>query len=119
MTELESLAAQAFERYAKLTTGQKANWEYLSDERKEAWMKEVIFYIEHISKRLKTKFKPVPPASNANAGAYTAGYNDGIATERLSITNFIAMLDKDYVAQLEDFKSKLAEKKRRSHLTSE
>ena len=118
MKELESLAAQAFERYSLLTTGRKASWTYLSDERKEAWMMEMIFFIEHISDRLKVKFKAVAP-TNAQAGAYSAWFNDGVATERFSIINFIEMLDTEYIAQLEDYKAILAEKKRRSHLTSE
>lgn len=116
MTELESLAAQAFEKYSRLTTGKPASWTYLSEERKQAWMKEMIFFIEHISARLKTKFK-APPRSNPSGGAYAAGFNDGIATERLSIMNFIEMLDNEYVDQLEQRAGAEAEKKRRSHLT--
>lgn len=115
MTELESLAAQAFERFAKLK-GQKADWTYLSEERKVAWMKEMIFFIEHISDRLKTKFK-APPRSNPNGGAYATGFNDGLTTERLSITNFIEMLDEDYKDQLDQRESVQIEKKRRNHLT--
>lgn len=118
MKELESLAAQAFERYTLMTSGRKANWTYLSEERKEAWMMEMIFFIEHISNRLKGKFKAVAP-TNSTAGAYSAGYNDGVATERLSIMNFIDMLDTEYIAQLEEYKAQVAEKKRRNRLTSE
>lgn len=116
MTELESLAAQAFEKYSRLTTGKPANWTYLSEERKQAWMKEMIFFIEHISDRLKTKFK-APPRSNPSGGAYAAGFNDGIATERLGIMNFIEMLDTEYKDQLDQRAGHEAEKKRRSHLT--
>jgi hypothetical protein len=118
MTKLEQLAASAFERYARLTTGRPASWTYLAQDRKEAWMKEMIFFIEHISDRLKAEFK-APPRSNPNAGAYAAGYADGMATERLSITNFIEQLDTKYVEDLEYFKAVNAEKKRRSNLTSE
>lgn len=116
MTELESLAAQAFEKYSRLTTGKPANWTYLSEERKQAWMKEMIFFIEHISDRLKTKFK-VPPKINPNGGAYAAGFNDGLSTERLSIMNFIEMLDTDYKDQLDQHKSVITEQKRRNRLT--
>ncbi len=116
MTELESLAAQAFEKYSRLTTGKPASWTYLSEERKQAWMKEMIFFIEHISDRLKTKFK-APPRSNPSGGAYATGFNDGITTERLSIMNFIEMLDTEYADQLNQRANIEAEKKRRSHLT--
>lgn len=118
MTKLERLAASAFERYSRLTTGKPANWTYLSQERKEAWMKEMIFFVEHISDRLKTEFK-APPKSNPSGGAYAAGYNDGMATERLSIMNFIEKLDTDYINDLEQFKDINNEKKRRAHHKSE
>lgn len=115
MKELESLAALAFERYSKLTTGHRSDWKYLSEERKEAWMKEVIFYIEHISDRLKIKFK-TPPRVNETGGAYAAGFNAGLTTERLSIINFIDMLDTEYKNQLQEYKDIRQEKKRRSRL---
>ena len=118
MTKLERLAASAFERYSRLTTGKPANWTYLSQERKEAWMKEMIFFIDHISERLKTEFK-APPRSQPSGGAYAAGFNDGMATERLSIMNFIEQLDTKYIEELEQFQAVQAEKKRRSYLTSE
>jgi hypothetical protein len=42
-----------------------------------------------------------------------------MATERLSIMNFIEQLDTKYIEELEQFQAVQAEKKRRSHLTSE
>ena len=116
MTELETIAAQAFEKYSRLTTGKPASWAYLSEERKEAWMKEIIFFVEHISDKLKDKFKTPPQRSNPNVGAYTAGYNDGIITERLSIVNFIDMIDTEYKNQLEQYREVKQEEKRRTHL---
>lgn len=116
MTELESLAAQAFDKYSRATTGFAGNWAYLSEERKQAWMKEMIFFIEHISDRLKAKFK-APPKSNPSGGAYAAGFNDGIATERLSITNFIEMLDTEYKDQFNQRTAVVAEAKRQEKLT--
>lgn len=118
MTKLERLAASAFERYSRLTTGKPANWTYLSEERKEAWMREMIFFIEHISDKLKTEFK-APPKSNPSGGAYATGFNDGLTTERLSIVNFIEQLDTQYIADLEQFKDVQSEKKRQGHLKSE
>ena len=116
MTELESLAAQAFDKYSRATTGHSGNWAYLSEERKQAWMREMIFFIEHISDRLKTKFK-APPRSNPSGGAYATGFNDGIATERLSITNFIDMLDTEYKEQYDQRIQVQAELKRQEKLT--
>lgn len=113
MTELETMAARAFEKYG-LATGQPVNWSYLSEERKQAWMCEIIFYVDHVNSKLKEKIKPM--GTQAPGGAYAAGYNDGVAVERMAILNLIETLGEDYKNQFNLRLDIIAEKERQSKL---
>lgn len=102
MTEVERLAKEAFERYVLATTGKDAFWVYLSTDRKIAWMKEVIFFMDFLASSLHKKFKPIPPQENNNV--YANGYFNGLATERASMIELIQYLKQDLKRQLEEYK---------------
>jgi len=114
MTELEIMAAKAFEKFGS-ATGQSVSWSYLSEERKQAWMCEIIFYVDHVTSKLKEKLKPVGQATQ-NMGAYAAGYNDGIAVERMALNNLLEQLGEDYKNQFNQRLEIIAEKERQSKL---
>lgn len=114
MTELEIMAARAFEKFAA-ETGQSANWAYLSEERKQAWMCEIIFYVDHVTSKLLEKLKPIGPATQ-NMGAYAAGYNDGIAVERMALQNLLEKISEDYKNQFNQRLEIIKEKERQSNL---
>ena len=103
MTELEQLAKEAFDRFCVLT-GEKANWIYISEDRKIAWMKEVIFLSDFFSEKMREKFKRVPEI-NPQTGSFALGYNQGIAMERTATINFIEYVDNDLKEQLDQYKA--------------
>lgn len=113
MSELETMAARAFEKFAA-AIGQTANWAYLSEERKQSWMCEIIFYVDHVNSKLKEKIKPM--GTQPPGGAYAAGYNDGIAVERMAIMNLIETLGDDYKNQFNERLENIKEKERQAQL---
>ncbi len=102
MTEVERLAKEAFERYVLATTGKDAYWTHLSDDRKVAWMHEVIFLMDFLATSVHKKFKEVPPQQNNNV--YATGYYTGMATERAAMIELIQYLKNDLKRQVEEFK---------------
>ncbi len=101
MTELEQLAKEAFQRYVLATTGKDGYWTHLNNDRKVAWMKEVIFLMDFLATSVHKKFKEVPPAQNNNV--YAQGYYSGMATERTSMIELIQYLKNDLKKQLKEF----------------
>lgn len=102
MSDLEKLAKGLFEKYSQHISGKKADWRYLSKQRKLIWMKEVLVYTDYISTQLKAKFKQ-PPKVRPNETSYAAGYNQGMAEERFATLNFIDYIDDNLHEQLQDF----------------
>jgi len=113
MTELEKMAAQAFEKFGK-ETGQSVSWAYISEERKQAWMCEIIFYVDHVTSKLNEKFKPTAPSQAM--GAYAAGYNDGITIERMAIQRLIESIGEEYKRQFNERLEINKEKERQNKL---
>ena len=102
MTTLEKLAKGMFERYSERTTGHKAHWDYLSKPRKADWLREVMIMMEYLVGNLKDRLK-APPASKPNEAAYSVGYNQGKADERLEFMQFVEYLEKGLRDELEDY----------------
>ena len=97
MTPLEKLAEELFVRFAKQESNVEANWAYLNNVRKIAWMDDVLLIADHVLNDLQNTVKPLEPASKV-ATSYEMGYNQGRGLER---TQFITVLEK-YRADLND-----------------
>lgn len=102
MRLLEKLTKGYFERYSKRTTNSVATWSRLSPERKEVWMKEILFMMDYIVDELKVKFKE-PPQIPQNSSSLSTGYAQGVATERMETVKFIEFLEENLEADLEEF----------------
>ena len=88
MKPLEEIASSMFERFAVIETGQQADWNYLSHERKKAWISDVITIATYVLEELQGVVKPtdIPPKV---ATSYQMGYTHGQSVER---TQFITVL---------------------------
>jgi len=104
MTQLEILAKESFERYAVRVVGHRSNWDYISKERKQAWMEEVItmsdYFIENFRNKISSKAKPARGQSG-----FENGMSSGILQERQDILNFLQQLDDKLKSDLEEFKN--------------
>ena len=88
MNKLEHLAKGAFEHYSERITGYVENWNDLSEERKKAWMLDILCITDHIIEKLVGEFKEIPTL-RPNTTSYFKGYNDGMMEERITVKNFI------------------------------
>lgn len=89
MIDLELTAKLMFERFGERETGHTPNWNYLNEDRKTAWIKEVFEIIDETLQDIRSEIKPIPDLSPHNS-TYAMGRNDGIKEER---TNLIALLE--------------------------
>ena len=102
MNTLEKLAKGLFERYSKRTTGQQATWSFLSPLRQAAWMNEALIVVKHVVFELKIRFKDIPEPK-PNQTSFAQGFNQGVASERLSILEFLSYIIDDLDEELDDF----------------
>lgn len=100
MKTLEGLAREMFAKFSLMETGRQGNWDYLSDERKLAWMQDVAEIADFIIKEVKSEFKPLPVSSKAGT-VYESGYMEGVRSERVQCMNVIDAIEDDLVEQLE------------------
>lgn len=77
-----------FERFCKEETGFDGNWEYLSDERKAAWMEEALLSIELVINTMQQAVKPIPTPHKFET-VWAQGFFSGQSSER---TEFIGHL---------------------------
>lgn len=102
MNNLESLAKTRFEQYSKSETGKVLNWYHLPQERKVAWMQEVLDGFEFIIKNLKDRLKldPVPGRMNTT---YALGRAEGINSEKMRYIQELTLLAEDLHNELDYF----------------
>lgn len=105
MNQLEVLARQMFERYAERTVGHRSRWDYLSKERKLAWMQEVLVLTDFFIENLYSKINKLPTPSQGQSG-FENGMASGILQERREMKNFIHFLDSELKKDLESFRNK-------------
>lgn len=101
MKTLEGMARELFNRYAA-RVGVEANWNYLSDDRKLVWMKDVMLLADYFMENLKLEMKPIPTNGKSNT-VYEAGFNDGVKSERTSFTVLIEELHGKLLDEYQDF----------------
>jgi hypothetical protein len=99
MKKLEGLAREMFTKFSVLETGKQGNWDYLSNERKLAWMKDVGMIASYVLVEVKKEFRPLP-RGNANS-VYESAYMEGVRSERTYNIDTINKVEQDLVEQLE------------------
>ena len=103
MKELEGIARELFTKFHLKETGKHGDWDYLSDERKLAWMQDVCNIASAIIKEIKTEFRPLPSGIKINT-VYESGFMEGLRSERISYQNIITEIEENLVDQLENSK---------------
>ena len=104
MTQLEVLAKEMFERYAVRVAGHKSNWDYISDERKLAWMEEVLVMSDYFIENFRANLNKKPTPIRGNSG-FENGHAAGVIKERQETLNFIQHLDEQLKKDLEELKN--------------
>jgi hypothetical protein len=105
MNQLEVLARQMFERYATRVAGHRSSWDYLSKERKLAWMEEVLIMTDFFVENLQSKMNNNPLPNRGQSG-YENGLAAGAAQERQMMKDFIHFLDSKFKKDLEEFRNR-------------
>ena len=59
MKDLERMAAELFHSYARME-GKSVDWEYLSPERKKAWIRDTMVMARYFMVQLQKEIKPMP-----------------------------------------------------------
>jgi hypothetical protein len=95
---LEGMAREIFIRYAE-KSGVKADWNYLSDNRKLVWMKDILLLSEYFLTNLKNEIKPIP-SNKKSTTVYESGFNDGVRSER---TSFLVLVDELHEKLLDEY----------------
>lgn len=86
MKQLELMASELFHSFARMQ-GSSANWNYLSEERKKAWIRDVMVMARYFLVQLQKEVKPMP-----NRNAYTSfesGFVAGQKSERLAFQQLV------------------------------
>lgn len=102
MKNLEGLARELFTRFAE-NSEVSADWDYLSDERKLAWMQDVLTISNYFLGNMKSEIKPIPNIQKFST-VYEAAYNDGLRSERVAVTSLVENIHKKLLDEYEDFK---------------
>lgn len=104
MTDLELLAIGLFNRFAFIK-GKKADWNYLSKERKIEWMKECIVHIDYLVKEINSRVKPAPKPKPKDT-SFALGYYSGLQSEKLENEKLLDYLSTNLKNQLKDYINK-------------
>lgn len=99
MKSLEGMAMEIFNRYAA-KSGVKADWRYLSDERKLVWMQDILLLSQYYLENLKAEMKPIP-TNQRSTTVYESGFNDGVRSER---TSFTVLVDELHEKLLDEYR---------------
>ena len=102
MKELEGIARELFTKFHLKETGKQGNWDYLSNERKLAWMQDVYLIADTLIKDIKAEFRPLP--INKMNTVYESGYIEGVRYERIFIEKVITEIEENLLTQLENSK---------------
>lgn len=100
MKDLEGIARDLFTKFHMKETGKVGNWDYLSDERKLAWMQDVMHIADFIIKEIKSEIRPLP-ISTSTGTAYESGFMAGLRSERIQNEKIINAIEEDLIEQLE------------------
>ena len=100
MKDLDIIAINLFNEYSNAKIGMNSNWNYLGEERKIEWLKEIVFLIGQITANLKDKLK-LPPNPSKNETSYGLGFLNGITTERIKVLQMLEYYDTELKKQLE------------------
>ena len=103
MKELEGIARELFTKFHLKETGKNGNWDYLSDERKLAWMQDVCWIASSIVKEIKAEFRPLPISTKTNT-VYESSYMEGVRSERIYNQNVVSEIEEKLIDQLENSK---------------
>lgn len=112
MKNLETLAREVFDRFAK-NSGSKADWNYLSEERKLAWMQDVLLISEYFLNDVKSQLKPIP-FNQKFSTVYETAYNEGLRSERVAFTTLVEDVHKKLLDEYEDFEYSVSRSKKNS-----
>lgn len=102
MKTLEGMAREIFNRYAA-RSGVKADWNYLSTERKLVWMQDILLLSEYFLTELKGTIKPIP-SNLKSTTVYESGFNDGVRSERTSFTVLVEELHEKLLDEYDNLK---------------
>ena len=108
MKTLQGLAREKFEEFAIRETGRTANWDYLSDERKLRWMKDIFKIASYLVHEIMKDFKPL--RNEKASTSFEAGYNEGVRSERASHITIISQIQQTLVDELCDFEDSIKNK---------
>lgn len=86
MKSLEHMARELFDSFCEMQ-GEKGSWEHLSEERRNAWRKDVMVQAKYFLVQLQKDIKPLP---NIKAQAsYEMGFYAGQRSERLQFQQMV------------------------------
>lgn len=101
--KLEQIAKDMFVEYAYKETGKRVNWEYLSTDRKLAWMKEVVdiysMVIDQIEPMLELKVSKL-----GHSTTYERAFLQGESFENFRCTSLINSLKSEIGEQFQSNK---------------
>ncbi len=103
MTQLEVLAKEMFDRYAERVAGHRSSWDYLSKDRKIAWMQEVIIMLDHLNGNFRASINKKPQPTRGSG--FENGLCAGILQERQDMLNMIQRLEESLSKDLETFRN--------------
>ena len=86
MKSLEAMAAELFHSFARME-GKPADWNYLSAERKKAWIRDVMVMARYFVVQLQKEVKPMPNRNSHTS--FEAGFVAGQKSERLAFQQLV------------------------------
>jgi hypothetical protein len=111
MKTLEGMALELFNKFSVKETGKVGNWQYLSDQRKLEWMKEVLIMAKYFHGEVLKTIKPMPNNPRIET-VYASGYADGSRSERIYMVTLIEDQLQKLVDEFEDFQYSLKDNKK-------
>jgi hypothetical protein len=100
MSDLYELAQDLFYEYSK-KENKVANWQYLNDERKLAWMEEVVVIWDKLLVDLQSQIRPANTSPQSTS--YAMGYNEAVKAERRDFLDLLDRANNKLKEQLEQF----------------
>jgi hypothetical protein len=111
MKRLEGMALELFNKFSVRETGKQGNWQYLSNERKLEWMKEVLIMAKYFHSEVLATVKPLPNNQKIET-VYASGYSDGVRTERTYLVSLFEDQLQKLLDEYEDFQYSIKARKK-------
>lgn len=89
MKSLELMAAELFHSFARMEN-RPADWQYLSPERKKAWIKDIMVIARYFMIQLQKEVKPMPNRNSHTS--FEAGFMAGQKSERQAFQQLVEEL---------------------------